>query len=126
MNDHRIQLCKVPSGISQNVVSLTKEKKLTNALLLPNYNKNVEEIMADPAFAEMMTKNGKDDIKRMAAAGNGEELLRAYTRQRAAKKTSINDMMQQDNPGRQSVGRREQPIQEQPVQEHVAGGRKRK
>ena len=114
------------TGISQNVVSLTKEKKLTNALLLPNYNKNVEEIMADPAFAEMMTKNGKDDIKRMAAAGNGEELLWSYTRQRAAKKTSINDMMQQDNPGRQSVGRREQPIQEQPVQEHVAGGRNRK
>ena len=114
------------TGISQNVVSLTKEKKLTNALLLPNYNKNVEEIMADPAFAEMMTKNGKDDIKRMAAAGNGEELLRSYTRQRAAKKTSINDMMQQDNPGRQSVGRREQPIQGQPVQEHVAGGRNRK
>ncbi len=100
------------TGLSQNVVSLTKDQKLVNAMLKTSFNRNRDQILADPAFNEMMQNTDRGQLVSMATAGSGEKLLQAYTRQRAVKKTNFNDLIQQDgganaanNGNRRSVAR---------------------
>ena len=68
--------------LKQNAVQLVKGKKMINALMQSTHDKNIEQIMATPAFSALISKNKKEQIIEMVNENTGSKLLSEYAKNR--------------------------------------------
>ena len=68
--------------LKQNAVQLVKGKKMINALMQSTHDKNIEQIMATPAFSALISQNKKEQIIEMVNENTGSKLLSEYAKNR--------------------------------------------
>ena len=68
--------------LKQNAVQLVKGKKMINALMQSTHDKNIEQIMATPAFGALISQNKKEQIIEMVNENTGSKLLSEYAKNR--------------------------------------------
>ena len=96
------------SFVNNDVVSLSKQGKLENALMPSAVDKSRKTLMADPAFQKMVEKNPPEKLAEYAK-GNGQRLIQEY----ADRKIELEDQAKQRKQPERAKEKNKQKEQQQ-------------